>query len=203
MLLKKYTDQLIIGENKFAHRCYCNPNHEKIILQNVNQISFKDMYPNLIVKLSDYIAIDYKWLKPLKNALINRDRTDIKQNEFVNSSYLKLYNTDKDTCDLLTQYTRLFYEDIINDNTIYVDVDTIYYIGDLDLSYLQLPYETHKVDIFYLHSMKRYMKYQANKILTRGFASKGNNFNIDIQSITNQFNQIIRDNKLNTLLNES
>ena len=94
----------------------------------------------------------------------------------INSFYGKLgflSNTDMapNYPGFVTEYLRHYYDDLLKRNQhiiLYIDTDTIFYVGEIDLLGFNIPYDVESVDYIMFSEKKRYVMLKS-EIVTRGY----------------------------------
>lgn len=195
---------------------YFDESFKDLILEDIDESTFLSLYPNIIMALYnegykvDSLSDDYELMDYFLKNRLKLAGTDEYQNlrVFVNSFFGNLTNQYKDfnvfgkkigikIAKMVCFYTSLILNDIRNLNQnkiIYIDVDSIFHIGDLEIGDLSLPTRD-IIDVTAL-CIERKKKY---KILTNGeYKSKGY-IRINKKDIENVFKQTVRDRQLRKL----
>lgn len=98
-----------------------------------------------------------------------------------------------------------------NSNIIYIDTDSIYYTGEIDLLDIELKYEIEKLCYFFIFAKKKIIRFYNNgEFKIKGFSSKHKYYDID--GIRYNTDDIVtkmkarnkarnRDNKIDEILN--
>lgn len=114
-----------------------------------------------------------------------RNRVDLKKNSpyryaeikaEINKFYGELYymfpNDKKNYAFIVTEYLKNYYEDLLecNPNTIlYIDTDTIYYTGEINLLDFNIPFEIENIDYIMFSDKKKYAMSKNNIMVTKGY----------------------------------
>lgn len=182
-------DDLVFDSFKIIEKNihYINPNFKEVLLEDVTQIDFNALYPNLLVSLFDEGLIDEKWREDIDRvAWFLKNRKQLKSLSNVSSEYEKwkihcnsLYMKIKSTH--VTSYLDLFYTDLIDkysDKIIYIDVDM--FILNLTKDQFQskkhieeiydFNFDTSFIRYFYIEGIKKYLiQDEFGEITVKGF----------------------------------
>jgi hypothetical protein len=192
-LIEKYSSRIDIQNIKTRGGYnWLNPQVKNIPLKNVIQLQFINLYPNIIsgivesglhLDASDGIV---KTLENYKNQFdyFNNNRMSIKNNpeEYknykttINSFYGKLgflsqIDKSPNFAGFVTEYLRYYYDDLLKRNSgaiLYVDTDTIFYAGDVDLMDFNVPYDTEVIDYIFFSDLKKYVMAK-DEIISKGY----------------------------------
>jgi hypothetical protein len=178
----------IIEKNIF----YINPNYKEVLQEDVTQINFNSLYPNLLISLFDEGLIDDKWKEDIDRVKwFLKNRKELKRLSNVSSEYEKwkihcnsLYMKIKSTH--VTSYLDLFYSDLIKkygDKIIYIDADMLIlnftkndfqskkHIEEL----YDFNFENSSIRYFYIENIKRYLiQDEFGEITVKGFRGTKN-----------------------------
>jgi len=174
----------------FTQIHYLNPDYKEVLLEDVTQIDFNALYPNLLVSLIDEGLIDEKWredINKVKWFLENRKNLKIlslsgsteyeKWKIHTNSLYSNIKTTH------VTSYLDLFYTDLIkkySDEIIYIDVDmVILNIKKIDFQtkkhieeIYDFDFDASFIEYFYIERLKKYfIKDESGELYVKGFTS--------------------------------
>lgn len=164
---------------------YINTNSLGNLYENLTQIDFITLYPNLLIGLFESGLIDEKWkddIGRVKWFLNNKKELKRLQSDeyqkwkvHCNSLYIKIKSP------YVVEYMNLFYSDLLDkygDKIIYIDVDlliinlkkvefqTKYQIEELN----DFNYDTTFINYFYAEELKKYIKQdEFGEITTSGF----------------------------------
>lgn len=173
---------------------YINPNSLGNLYENLTQIDFITLYPNLLIGLFENGLIDEKWkddIGRVKWFLNNRKELKrLKSDEYqkwkvhCNSLYMKIKSP------YVVEYMNLFYSDLLDkygDKIIYIDVDllivnftkvefqTKYQIEELN----DFNYDTTFINYFYAEELKKYVKQDENGELSVSGFRDAKRYNIE------------------------
>ena len=160
---------------------WLNPLVKGIPMKEVKQLSFSTLYPNIIcglvksgyhemaserVKLS-MIEFDNKFDFFYKNVKVLKSDPDVYKDYkvYINSfygtlAYMSKVGGDVDFVTMVAQYLNSFYNDLlkVNKNKIlYIDTDTIFYCGELDLLGFNVNYDIEEIPYILIEEKKRYV----------------------------------------------
>lgn len=173
---------------------YINQNSLGNLYENLTQIDFITLYPNLLIGLFENGLIDEKWkddIGRVKWFLNNRKELKrLKSDEYqkwkvhCNSLYMKIKSP------YVVEYMNLFYSDLLDkygDKIIYIDVDllivnftkvefqTKYQIEELN----DFNYDTTFINYFYAEELKKYVKQDENGELSVSGFRDAKRYNIE------------------------
>lgn len=192
-LLDKYLSKIDLDNIKnYAGYNWINPYIKEVPLKNVLQLSFNSLYPNIIcgiveagvhksakesVKKSlESFKESFEFFNTNKGSLkLNDPDKYLDQKKNINSFYGKLgflSNTgmSPNYSGFVTEYLRHYYDDLLKKNQsviLYIDTDTIFYAGDIDLLGFNIPFDIEHVEYIMFSEKKKYVM-QKNEIVTRG-----------------------------------
>jgi len=194
---------------------WLNPLIKGVPMKEVKQLSFSSLYPNIICGLveSGYHEMASEKLKLgmiefiekfdyfSKNKLVIKSDTNLykEYKTYINSFYGTLgYMSKVEDVDFITmvaQYLNAFYNDLlaVNKNKIlYIDTDTIFYCGELDLLGFNVNYDIEEIPYILIEELKRFV------IKKEDFESKGYRGK-NIQSAIDLLKTLIREDKIEKL----
>jgi hypothetical protein len=204
---EKYSPGFLFFEESF----------KDLILEDIGLTEHLSIYPYIIIALwkegikVDELEDDYK---KLEFFLENRTSLKLSSTEymdlkvFANSFYgnlanpYKNYNYDKRNKGIWISQLVCFYNSLIindlrvfNENKIiYIDVDSIYHIGDLnykDLSFIKRDFMN--IDFLCIERKKRYMLLSEGEYKSKGYRR------INKSEVENKFKSVVRDRQLRKL----
>jgi hypothetical protein len=220
-LLDKYKGAISNPDYEFTNSYqsggfnWLNPLIKGVPMKEVKQLSFSSLYPNIICGLveSGYHEMASEKLKLgmiefiekfdhfSKNKLVIKSDTNLykEYKTYINSFYGTLgYMSKVEEIDFITmvaQYLNAFYNDLlaVNKNKIlYIDTDTIFYCGELDLLGFNVNYDIEEIPYILIEELKRYV------IKKEDFESKGYRGK-NIQSAIDLLKTLIREDKIEKL----
>jgi hypothetical protein len=173
---------------------YLNPKFKEKLIEDVTQIDFNTLYPNLLISLFDEGLIDEKWKEDIERVQwFLKNRGDLKllsPNEYqqwkihCNSLYAKIRSP------YVTEYMDMFYTDLIEkygDLIVYNDVDDLYlkidkvsfqskeWIAELK----DFKHDVEFINYFYAEDLKRYVEQEeSGQINTEGFRDENKKENL-------------------------
>ena len=194
---------------------WLNPLIKGVPMKDVKQLSFSSLYPNIICGLveSGYHEMASEKLKLgmiefiekfdyfSKNKLVIKSDTNLykEYKTYINSFYGTLgYMSKVEEIDFITmvaQYLNAFYNDLleVNKNKIlYIDTDTIFYCGELDLLEFNVNYDIEEIPYILIEELKRYV------IKKEDFESKGYKGK-NVQSAIDLLKTLVREDKIEKL----
>jgi len=160
---------------------WLNPLIKGVPVKEVKQLSFSPLYPNIIYGLveSGYHEMASEKLKlsmiefSEKFDYFSKNRSVLKSDEnlykeyktYINSfygtlGYMSKVGGEVDFVTMVAQYLNAFYNDLleVNKNKIlYIDTDTIFYCGELDLLGFNVKYDIVEIPYILIEEKKRYV----------------------------------------------
>ena len=220
-LLDKYKGAISNPDYEFTNSYqsggfnWLNPLIKGVPMKEVKQISFSSLYPNIICGLveSGYHEMASERVKLgmiefiekfdyfSKNKLVIKSDTNLykEYKTYINSFYGTLgYMSKVEDVDFITmvaQYLNAFYNDLleVNKNKIlYIDTDTIFYCGELDLLGFNVNYDIEEIPYILIEELKRYV------IKKEDFESKGSRVK-NIQRAIDLLKTLVREDKIEKL----
>ena len=194
---------------------WLNPLIKGVPMKEVKQISFSSLYPNIICGLveSGYHEMASEKLKlgmiefNQKFDYFSKNRSVLKSDSEVYKEYKTYINSfygtlgymskieDVDFITMVAQYLNAFYNDLleVNKNKIlYIDTDTIFYCGELDLLGFNVNYDIEEIPYILIEELKRYV------IKKEDFESKGYKGK-NVQSAIDLLKTLVREDKIEKL----
>lgn len=225
MMIQRHKNRLDANVTDISGFIWINEDFRNKIFLNCKKLEWNSLYPNIIIKLyeekiiplEDYEARDLKYYLENKSELRKTD-PDM-YNVFKiqsNSLYGKIVNRGYKFGSLITQYTKLYYTELIqnNPNIFYIDVDVIYYTGEIDyfdLLDLGVEYNISVVDSFIFSAKKRYIEITdtITKVigyLRRNDLSSDKNIEIEgqlysVDDLISQMKGLLREQQINSVMN--
>ena len=194
---------------------WLNPLIKGVPLKEVKQLSFSTLYPNIICGLveSGYHEMASEKLKLgmiefiEKFDYFSKNRSVLKSDSevykeyktYINSFYGTLgYMSKVEEIDFITmvaQYLNAFYNDLleVNKNKIlYIDADTIFYCGELDLLGFNVNYDIEEIPYILIEEKKRYVT-KKEDFESKGYRGK------NVQSAIDLLKTLVREDKIEKL----
>ena len=194
---------------------WLNPLIKGVPMKEVKQLSFSSLYPNIICGLveSGYHEMASEKLKLgmiefiEKFDYFSKNRSVLKSDSEVYKEYKTYINSfygtlgymskieDVDFITMVAQYLNAFYYDLleVNKNKIlYIDTDTIFYCGELDLLGFNVNYDIEEIPYILIEELKRYV------IKKEDFESKGYKGK-NVQSAIDLLKTLVREDKIEKL----
>ena len=194
---------------------WLNPLIKGVPLKEVKQLSFSSLYPNIICGLveSGYHEMASEKLKLgmiefiekfdyfSKNKLVIKSDTNLykEYKTYINSFYGTLgYMSKIEDVDFITmvaQYLNAFYNDLleVNKNKIlYIDADTIFYCGELDLLGFNVNYDIEEIPYILIEEKKRYVT-KKEDFESKGYRGK------NVQRAIDLLKTLVREDKIEKL----
>jgi len=192
-LLEKYQIKVDLENIKtYGGYNYINPHIKEVPLKNVMKLNFNSLYPNIICGLVESelhetakesvkkslegFKENFEYFDSNKGILKLNDPQkyqELKTN--INSFYGKLgFLSSTDMAPnypgFVIEYLRHYYDDLLkrNQNVLYIDTDTIFYAGEIDLLGFNIPYDVESIDYIMFSEKKRYVMLK-DEIVTRGY----------------------------------
>ena len=197
---------------------WLNPLIKGVPLKEVKQLSFSTLYPNIICGLveSGYHEMASEKLKlgmiefNQKFDYFSKNRSVLKSDSEVYKEYKTYINSfygtlgymskieDVDFITMVAQYLNAFYNDLleVNKNKIlYIDTDTIFYCGELDLLGFNVNYDIEQIPYILIEEKKRYVikKEDCESKGYRGYKGK------NVQSAIDLLKTLVREDKIEKL----
>ena len=193
---------------------WLNPLIKGVPLKEVKQLSFSTLYPNIICGLveSGYHEMASEKLKlgmiefNQKFDYFSKNRSVLKSDSevykeyktYINSFYGTLgYMSKIEDVDFITiaQYLNAFYNDLleVNKNKIlYIDTDTIFYCGELDLLGFNVNYDIEEIPYILIEEKKRYVT-KKEDFESKGYRGK------NVQRAIDLLKTLVREDKIEKL----
>ena len=194
---------------------WLNPLIKGVPMKGVKQLSFSTLYPNIICGLveSGYHEMASEKLKlgmiefNQKFDYFSKNRSVLKSDSevykeyktYINSFYGTLgYMSKVEEIDFITmvaQYLNAFYNDLleVNKNKIlYIDTDTIFYCGELDLLGFNVNYDIEEIPYILIEEKKRYVT-KKEDFESKGYRGK------NVQSAIDLLKTLVREDKIEKL----
>ena len=220
-LLDKYKGAISNPDYEFTNSYqsggfnWLNPLIKGVPMKEVKQLSFSSLYPNIICGLveSGYHEMASERVKLgmiefiekfdyfSKNKLVIKSDTNLykEYKTYINSFYGTLgYMSKVEDVDFITmvaQYLNAFYNDLleVNKNKIlYIDTDTIFYCGELDLLGFNVNYDIEEIPYILIEELKRFV------IKKEDFESKGYKGK-NVQRAIDLLKTLVREDKIEKL----
>lgn len=137
-----YLDRLVLPLNMRGGYCELNEEIRGRVVEDVIEISFSSLYPNLLLYLYDNGILDKFDIKVTDDIItkltkIYRDGTQSQNKLWINSLWTReLRPITFRMFELFYQYMSMFYADIIANipyNWLYIDTDVMFIVGDNEL----------------------------------------------------------------------
>ena len=194
---------------------WLNPLIKGVPMKGVKQLSFSTLYPNIICGLveSGYhemasekvklgmIEFNQKFDYFSKNRSVLKSDSEVykEYKTYINSFYGTLgYMSKVEEIDFITmvaQYLNAFYNDLleVNKNKIlYIDADTIFYCGELDLLGFNVNYDIEEIPYILIEEKKRYVT-KKEDFESKGYRGK------NVQSAIDLLKTLVREDKIEKL----
>jgi DNA polymerase elongation subunit (family B) len=214
-LLDKYKNSIGGIEYKGYGFLWLNPFVKGIPMKRVKKLQFSQLYPHIICGLIDsgyhemasdklkmgMIEFSEKFNYFCKNkSLLKSDPELYKEYKmYINSFYGTIGYMSKvedvDYIEMLGQYLTAYYTDLLKANTykiLYIDTDTIFYCGELDLLGFNINYDIEEIPYILIEEKKRYIT-KKEDFEAKGYRGK------NIQNAIDLLKTIIRDDKIEKL----
>ena len=165
---QEYIDKFDIDKELFGFTNFVE-SYKNVIIQDVYELSFNNLYATIAVGLFES-GIDFSSynINKLKDYLENKPATNsidyMAWKFLVNSSYGEIWKVDEKLALRITQYNHCMLLDICENNKsiIYVDTDTIYYTGDINLLDIDFKHELKKLKYFFISAKKKLIRFYEN-----------------------------------------
>jgi len=223
MMIQRYKNRLDSNIKDISGFTWINEDFRNKIFLNCKKLEWNSLRPNIILQLYEekIITLDDCEARDLKYFLENKSelkKTDPDMyNAFkIRSNILGIFNRGDMFGSLITQYTKLYYTELIqnNPNIFYIDVDVIYYTGEIDyfdLLDLGVDYNISDVDSFIFSAKKRYIEITDSRTkvigyLRRNDLSSDKNIEIEgqlysIDNLISQMKGLLREQQINSVMN--
>ena len=225
-MIQRHKDRLLSQELINRGFIWTNELEKNKVILNCKKLEWDFLYPNIILQLSNENLIELESCKKrdLKYFIENKATLYISDPDMynvyrINSNRLYgelLYNTTL-YAHLVTTYVNLYYTELIqnNPNIFYIDVDAIYYTGEIDyfeLLDLCINYKITVIDSFIFSAKKRYIEItnsvtKAIGYLRRSDLSSDKNIEIEgqlysVDDLISQMKGLLREQQINSLFNK-
>lgn len=207
-----------------------NDNYKDKLLYNVHKITFNKMYPNIISNLYEQGDIEFSikeygelysfLVKNYTNIKTHNDMVEYSKqslnwllntifglsvnNEYQGRKSFLLYHSNPNN---VTEYSKETFNYIFEmfDNIVYIDTDTIYYVGDNSnfIGFLNLLYLPYTIDYdcnVWFFKLKKYIEEHNGVIKTHGIHKSKNNTYPYTTNVLENFKKIVRLKKVKSLL---
>ena len=194
---------------------WLNPLIKGVPLKEVKQLSFSTLYTNIICGLveSGYHEMASEKVKlgmiefNQKFDYFSKNRSVLKSDSEVYKEYKTYINSfygtlgymskieDVDFITMVAQYLNAFYNDLleVNKNKIlYIDTDTIFYCGELDLLGFNVNYDIEEIPYILIEEKKRYVT-KKEDFESKGYRGK------NVQSAIDLLKTLVREDKIEKL----
>lgn len=183
-----------------------------MIHKNIKCIEFESLYQNLLIYFHDSgllksynINIDIEIINKIRYFIDNKktlpDSYRIESNELF--SNLLFDRNSRKIIGIFTKYMKQYYKEIIEynrDNILYIDTDQVFYINDINMIDINLPYNNLNIDLFIYDRIKKYCIIKDGIFKMKGIREKDKYKSKIVLSVKKS--EKIKNYKLNTLLNE-
>jgi DNA polymerase elongation subunit (family B) len=195
-LIDKYLSKIDLDNLKsYGGYNWINPYIKEVPLKNVMQLSFNSLYPNIICGIvesglhkstscSDGLKKSLESFKEKfeyfdfnkRNLKLTNPSKYSELKKGINSFYGQLGFLSKTDMSpnypgFVTEYLRYYYDDLLSRNSgmiLYIDTDTIFYVGEIDLLEFNIPYDIEHIDYIMFSEKKRYVM-QKSEMITKGY----------------------------------
>jgi len=190
MVKDKYLSKLVKPSRMRGGITMLNEQITGMVIENITEISFIKLYPNLLLHLYDNnilskfnIEVPIEVITKLKH-LFDNGLEHIQENKiWINSLWVKeLKPIVYEMFELFHQYMEMLYKDVINlipYNWLYIDTDTLFFVDDKKGSvtnkfikglYTHIPYDFERRNLAFFEAKKRYIIADNNNVLKqKGF----------------------------------
>lgn len=196
----KYTEN--INTNKthlyFGSKCSLNEDDKCVIFKDIKELTFTREY--LINLIEYFIKIDYKPISELLSDEIIENIKKYNRRE-INGKELKYYDQFQICLSSVNQYLSQYFNDMISlnkENIVYIDTNSIFYINDIDIIDIPIPFEIKYYKYGFFVSKQKYVLVNDEySIIKKGFLRS----HID-KEILPLVEKVERIKKLNNILYE-
>lgn len=174
-------------------KSWINENYQHQFLENIWEISFKQMYPNIMLQMEKNGIIELENVDKIKEALSLSDK---KLGN--NILYGLLHKQNQMNFYLTKVYLEAIYDEILEDHfdkMVYIDTDVFFTKELFDLEkYCQLEYEFERIDLSYFYKKKQYCKQIGADLRFYGFTKSSK------ESAISELTTKLRDYRLKNIL---
>lgn len=195
---------------------WLNPLIKGVPLKEVKKLSFSSLYQNIICGLVDS-GYHQMASQKLKSGMIefnqrfhyfDNNKSVLKSDSevykdyktYINSfygtlGYMSKVSGDIDFVTMVAKYLNAFYNDLLHRNKnkiLYIDTDTIFYCGELDLLEFNVNYDIEEIPYILIEDLKRYV------IKKEDFESKGYRGK-NVQRAIDLLKTLVREDKIEKL----
>lgn len=174
-------------------KSWINENYQYQFLENVWKVSFKQMYPNIMIQMAKNGIIELENRDRIEEALSFSDKK--LSNDII---YGLLHKQNQMNFYLTKVYVEAIYDEILEDHfdkMIYIDTDVFFTKELFDLEkYCQLGFEVDITDIFYFYKKKKYFIQNEGNSKFSGFTKS------QIDSVKSEMTSQLREYKLSKIL---
>jgi hypothetical protein len=225
-MIQRHKERLSLMSTDISGFIWINEDFRNKIFLNCKKLEWVSLYPNIILQLykegclpilQDFEARNLKYFLENKSELKKTD-PDMYNLFKIKSNMLfgDLYKREHRHNSLIIQYIKLYYNELLqnNPNIFYVDVDVVYYTGEIDyfdLLDLGVEYNICDVDSFIFSAKKRYIEItnsgtQIIGYLRRNDLSLDKNIEIEgqlysVDDLISQMKGLLREQQINSVIN--
>jgi hypothetical protein len=199
----------------------------KIIL-NCKKLEWNLLYTNIILQLTNegLIELEDSKKRDIKYFIENKVTLKVSDPDMYNvlkfmsnRLYGELFNSSLFYASLITTYIKMYYTEILqnNPNIFYVDVDQVYYTGEIDyfdLLDLGIEYKITNINCFFFSDKKKYIEISDSETRCVGYLRNATNHNINtihkiieienelysIDDILSQMKALLREQQISSVI---
>ena len=171
-MIQRHKDRLLSQELINSGFIWTNELEKNKVILNCKKLEWDSLYPNIILQLTNegLIELEDSKKRDLKYFLENKATLKISDPDMynvykINSNrlYGELFHNTPLYASLITTYIKMYYTEILrnNPNIFYVDVDQVYYTGEIDyfdLLDLGIEYKITDINGFFFSAKKKYIE---------------------------------------------
>lgn len=174
-------------------KSWINENYQHQFLENIWEVSFKQMYPNIMLQMEKNGIIELEHKDKIQDALL------LSNKKLRNNILYRLLHKENQMNFYLTKvYVEVIYDEILEDHfdkMIHIETDVFFTKEPFDLEkYCQLEYEIEQIDLTYFYKKKQYFIQNENNSKFSGFTKS------QIDSVKSEMTPKLREYKLSKIL---
>lgn len=174
-------------------KSWINENYQHQFLENIWEVSFKQMYPNIMLQMEKNGIIELEHKDKIRDALL------LSNKKLRNNILYRLLHKENQMNFYLTKvYVEVIYDEILEDHfdkMIHIETDVFFTKEPFDLEkYCQLEYEIEQIDLTYFYKKKQYFIQNENNSKFSGFTKS------QIDSVKSEMTPKLREYKLSKIL---
>jgi hypothetical protein len=227
-MIQRYKNRLLSKELTTLGFIWVKELEKNKIILNCKKLEWDLLYTNIILQLSNegLIELEDSKKRDLKYFLENKTTLKVSDPDMYNvlkfmsnRLYGELFNSNPLYASLITTYIKMYYTEILqnNPNIFYVDVDQVYYTGEIDyfdLLDLGIEYKITDINCFFFSDKKKYIEITDSGTRCVGYLRNATNHSINtihkiieienelysIDDILSQMKALLREQQISSVI---